>query len=247
MNEEDDLLSVSEVALMLNFSERYVRDLLNKDKLKGGRAQEKGKWLVKRGEVKRYIEAMGFGDEPQSEQKLESEADVGIKVTQVSTGVKDDPLLIEARKQHFEDLCLLIKKLEEEYERFPTLLKEYHSNMWTEKGIQHCDYGYIVYWPAVGYFTGEFLLPAEEDPLFGCLLNHLQGEEEFQNAFCPWRDTTEKLLLQLYERKIESELYDQASISELIETLITQTSKLIYPLAGIRTRRVLKGRCHYCP
>lgn len=127
MNEEDDLLSVSEVALMFNFSERYVRDLLNNGKLTGGRAREKGKWLVKRGEVKRYIKAMGFGDEPQSEQEHKSEADVGTKVTHASTEDKDDPQLIEARKQHINEIREIGWQFVSYLDTFPSLSAKHGS------------------------------------------------------------------------------------------------------------------------
>lgn len=105
MNKENDLLSVSEVALILNFSERYIRDLLNKDKLKGGRVGKKGKWLVERGEVKRYKkEEMGFVDEPQSEQKLESEAGAATTTALTHINNKEDPIAVKGVEEHFVDI-----------------------------------------------------------------------------------------------------------------------------------------------
>ena len=72
---KDEILVVADLVKELHYSDRYIRDLLNKGRIKGNKLNERGQWRVTRSELNRFKKGIGLSGEAGFEQTVESGKD----------------------------------------------------------------------------------------------------------------------------------------------------------------------------
>jgi hypothetical protein len=169
----DELLTMVDLKREIRYCERYIRQLLQTGEIKGWKLREgRGKWVVPRSEVNRFLGEIELSGKTDFTQKLQSEADAGTKALETPTGFKEDPLIIEKRRQHFSDLQNIGKDLIACLDNF--LVGWFDEDSFPVDNHRTDAYG------ALDHLLGK-LGQLERDPLFECLQEHILDSSLWQS------------------------------------------------------------------
>lgn len=170
------------------------------------------------------------------------------KVLGESIKAEQDPLVVEARKKHFEELCGLIESLEESIS-WLTNVGIYKGVDWSSDGLQIADLDYppeghphIVIEIKSGRITEVSLHHVEGDPLFGGLLKHLGNE--FSEMYYEWKELFRQRLQRYLRQKRGLPVGTRA---RRVNLYVSLTQALTEALTMARLRRVFPGKCEACP
>jgi hypothetical protein len=178
---------------------------------------------------------------------------------------ENDPLVLEARRRHFEDLCNVIETFAEEVDNVAGFIFEMNP---IDSGS-----GSLVPWKTDGWNRIEIAGQDEEDdreshvpwvrlrteqgqiaeielgietsePLFGCLRSHLDAS--LWGVYQEWK----QLVRQVWQEDLRPSREKQVDFDgyrELILRADATSDRLTNELALARHRRVFDGRCAACP
>ena len=176
------------------------------------------------------------------------------KVLAESIKSAQDPLLVEAQRKHFEDLCSIIERLEHTVTNVTSVSVheaethiewmspyEYDEDQLTEtekadaRMSMKTDGGRITI----------LMLGIEEHPIFECLANHLEGK--VWHLYQEWKKVQVQLGQKYLDYNKSSDKTELRMIDELSHYHETLRDKLLIALGRARHRRVFPGRCDACP
>lgn len=106
--DKDEVLVVADLAKELHYSDRYIRDLLNRGRIKGNKLNERGQWRVLRSELNRFKKEIGLSGKAGLEQTIELESKEQQLPTQKQK--QTDPLVQEAQRKHLDEIRNLIQE-----------------------------------------------------------------------------------------------------------------------------------------
>ncbi|NVM22352.1 MAG: hypothetical protein HWN68_11300 [Desulfobacterales bacterium] len=169
--------------------------------------------------------------------------DAARKVLGESIKAQQDPVVVEARKKHTEDLCGFIDELIEELYRIEefTLLSD------------SCYYFCHPNRPGVDSITP--IIEVQGGPLFGALHSHLKNERVWE-LYEKWKESMRQAIKQEFAEEIQ--LPNGGVRAPSLEELSLKYGglkrqqdidrfELIDALVATKYRRALPGACELCP
>ena len=252
-DEESNALGVSDVAKKLGYSDKRIREFLKDGRIKGKRVEPRGKWLVPISEVNRFRGELISSTKGQLEQKQQSEADAAITTGLTHTNNKEDPLILEARRQHFRDLHEIGTFFTESLNKFlswalPAI--DVMQGKTTEEFPQ---------FPFTDWSKTKDWERCRINPLFACLKTHVPDNNLWQShdKLCDLWDryeAAESLIIDsLSGQKKLDDIKKESGIDpyNACEELLPQMPPLIRTIQDSVTiaisRGVFPGTCPACP
>jgi len=181
------------------------------------------------------------------------------KVMEQPDSVKNDPLIMEARSKHFNDICCLLERVENVVENITCFnWGEFFGEEDTGKWVAPIDAGQDDNFTRTDWNDAaiskkvkdgriiELKFGIEEHPLFSCLHNHI--EDDVWKLYEDWRQLEWQLEQQYLSNKLAGKEFEY---NEEIEKMYRIHEKLRDEIkdsfSKMRFRRIFSGKCDCCP